>query len=272
MINNKRVSVIGAGALGGAVVKGLRRHEVDVTIFDTNPKQQKAMEELGANVVKTPDGAVQGADLIFWALKPHLILPAIREQAAVLNGRFCCSLAACVDLELLVQAAPEVRWARAMTNICAEVCKAFTGYAVTESCSEGDTALLEETLAYLGLARSIPEADLDGIIGVAGSGPAYVFTILEAFIQGGLASGLKADLSLEAAAMTLIGSAELLLQGDEHPAAYKDRVCTPAGTTIEALRVIEAGGLRTALIDGVTTACEKGRIGAQTLRRCLQKG
>ncbi|PIE54034.1 MAG: pyrroline-5-carboxylate reductase [Dethiosulfovibrio peptidovorans] len=271
MSNELKISVIGAGALGGAVVEGLRRRDVDVTVFDTNPERQSAMADLGATVTETVSQAIEEADLIFWALKPHLILPAIREQAPLLSDRFCCSLAACVDLALLDQAAPDARWARAMTNICAGVCRAFTGYAVTEGVSEDDRALLEESLTHLGLVRSMAEADLDGIIGVAGSGPAYVFTVLEAFIQGGLASGLRADVSLEAAAMTLIGSAELVLQGGEHPAVYKDRVCTPAGTTIEALRVIEAGGLRTALIDGVVTACERGRTGAQALRHRLQE-
>nr|WP_321503711.1 pyrroline-5-carboxylate reductase [uncultured Dethiosulfovibrio sp.] len=268
MVLNK-VSVIGAGALGGAVVEGLVRAGVSVWVYDTNPRRLESMSQLGANELSEIEQGLSGFDVVFWALKPHLILPIIGENRDKLRGSLCCSLAACVDLELLSKAAPGARWARAMTNICASVCRAFTGYALSSDISERDKGILSCCFDSIGLSQTMAEQDLDGITGVAGSGPAYVFTILESFIQGGLASGLSAEVSLSAAAMTLIGSSELVLKGGDHPGAYKDRVCTPAGTTIDALRVLEAGGLRTSIIDGVVKATEKSRQVGEALREKL---
>ncbi len=264
-----RVSIIGAGALGGAVAEGLVRGGVSVSVYDTNPRILEAMAKVGAKALSDMDQAFFDFDAIFWALKPHLTVPVVRENEKKLEGKLCCSLAACVDLDLLGRAAPGARWSRAMTNICASVCRAFTGYAVSQEVSPSDRDILRSCFDTVGISQLVLEKDLDGITGVAGSGPAYVFTILESFIQGGLASGLSADVSLKAAAMTLIGSSELVLKDGGHPAAYKDRVCTPAGTTIDALRVIEAGGLRTSIIDGVVRASEKGREVGEALREKL---
>lgn len=268
---NVNVSIIGAGALGGSVAEGLLLEGFDVTVYDTNVERCRAMAEKGAALARDLDEALDIGNLIFWALKPHILLPVVKEHSKKISGKLCCSLAACVDLDLLNRNAPEARWARAMTNICAAVCKAFTGYALSDKNTEEDRAVIAYVFSSIGLVREVYEGDLDGITGISGSGPAYVFTILESFIQGGLAAGLKADVSFEAAAMTLMGSAKLALEGGEHPAVYKDRVCTPAGTTIDALRILESGGLRTSLIDAVVTASEKGRSGSLALRKKLSE-
>lgn len=266
-----KVSIIGAGALGGAVAKGLVGGGVPVWVYDTNQTTLKSMADMGANISLDMKSALSGFDIVFWALKPHLILSVVKDNKALIEGTLCCSLAACVNLELLKKTAPEARWSRAMTNLCASVGKAFTGYVTSSDLSEGDKDILSSCLNSFGMAQATSEPDLDGITGVAGSGPAYVFTILESFIQGGLAAGLSADLSLKAAAMTLIGASEMVLQGGEHPAYYKDKVCTPAGTTIEALRALESGGLRSSLIDAVVKASEKGRQGGEIIRKKLME-
>ncbi|MEA3283534.1 MAG: pyrroline-5-carboxylate reductase [Synergistota bacterium] len=263
----RKIAVVGAGALGGAVAEGLYLKGQDVMVYDTSAERRLDMGDKGISVADEMDEALAHGEIVFWALKPHIVLSVIESNSDKLSGKLCCSLAACVDLELLKKSASDARWTRAMTNICASVCKAFTGYSLSTEVTEKDKEFLREVLSCIGLAREVSEGDLDGITGISGSGPAYVFTILESFIQGGLASGLKADVSFEAAAMTLIGSAELALRGGEHPAAYKDRVCTPAGTTIDALRVLESGGLRTSIIEAVVTASEKGRSGSRALRK-----
>ncbi len=266
-----KVSIIGAGALGGSLAKGLVKGGIPVWVYDTNREVIRSMADIGVGISSDMKSSLSGFDLVFWALKPHLILSVIKDNRQRLDGVLCCSLAACVNVDLLKKAAPEARWSRAMTNICASVGKAFTGYFPSSDLSHDDRDVLASCLNSVGMSQLVSEADLDGITGISGSGPAYVFTILESFIQGGLAAGLSADLSLKAAAMTLIGSSEMVLKGGEHPASYKDRVCTPAGTTIEALRVLESGGLRSSLIDAVVSASEKGRQGGEALRKKLSE-
>lgn len=266
-----KISIIGSGALGGSVAAGLKQRFESVSVFDVDPVRAREMREKGFDVADDMKSAVTGFDLVLWALKPHLMVPAVRENSSLLSGAFCCSLAACVELDLLSAAAPSARWSRVMTNLCASIGKAFAGYTLSANVSPQDKSNLEQCLSSLGFAVSVPESALDAITGIAGSGPAYVFTILESFIQGGLASGLPADVSLRAAAMTLIGASELVLKENMHPAVFKDRVCTPAGTTIDGLRILEAGGVRTSLIDAIVTASEKGRSGSRALREKFQE-
>ncbi len=122
-----------------------------------------------------------------------------------------------------------------------------------------DGELVEQMLATVGLAVAVPESLLDAVTGLSGSGPAYVFQIIEALSDGGVRVGLPRDVSTRLAAQTVFGAAKLVLETGEHPAALKDGVASPGGTTIAGLHALESQGLRGSLIDAVQSATERSR-------------
>ena len=119
--------------------------------------------------------------------------------------------------------------------------------------------VVQEFLASVGLALEVKEKLLDAVTGVSGSGPAYAFLMIEALADGGVAAGLPRDIAQRLAAQTLLGAAKMVLETGQHPGALKDAVCSPGGTTIEAIHVLEKGGVRAALIGAVRAAADKAK-------------
>ena len=119
--------------------------------------------------------------------------------------------------------------------------------------------MVQEFLASVGLALEVKEKLLDAVTGVSGSGPAYAFLMIEALADGGVAAGLPRDIAQRLAAQTLLGAAKMVLETGQHPGALKDAVCSPGGTTIEAIHVLEKGGVRAALIGAVRAAADKAK-------------
>jgi pyrroline-5-carboxylate reductase len=134
-----------------------------------------------------------------------------------------------------------------------------SAYALGGSARPDDGALVQRLFSAVGLAFQLKESLLDAVTGLSGSGPAYIFLIIEALSDGGVAAGLPRDVATRLAAQTLLGSAKLLLETGTHPGVLKDMVTSPGGTTIEGLHELEKGGLRAALISAVRAATEKSK-------------
>jgi pyrroline-5-carboxylate reductase len=134
-----------------------------------------------------------------------------------------------------------------------------SAYALGRGATRDDAALVQRLLGSVGLAIEVPEKLLDAVTGLSGSGPAYAFLMIEAMADGGVAAGLPRHTAQRLAAQTLLGAAKMVLETGEHPGALKDAVCSPGGTTIEAVHELEKAGLRAALITAVRAAADKAK-------------
>ncbi len=269
MVTERNPLIIGGGALGGSVARGLKRAGFLPLVVDPNQAVRQSLSDLGIAVAadaKEALAAHRGPVLL--ALKPWLMMPVCSDLKDYLAGRLCCSLAALVELKALKFSAPDGHWGRAMTNIASAVGAGFTGIARGDW-TDGELETMMGLLGSFGQALTVEEKDIDGIIGISGSAIAYVFSLIEAFIQGGLAVGLRGDLALQAGIHTLIGAASLVRETGEHPAVLRDRVCTPGGTTIAAIRSLERGGFKSAFIEAVVAAAESGKSGAEAFRQVV---
>lgn len=135
----------------------------------------------------------------------------------------------------------------------------MTALSRSEYVTDDDYRAVESIFSCIGLVQEVPEHLMDAVTGLSGSGPAYVYMFIEALADGGVLNGLPRKQAVELAAQTVLGSARMVLETGGHPGELKDAVCSPGGTTIEAVRELEACGFRSAVIEAVTAACEKSR-------------
>ncbi len=266
-----RYSVIGAGALGGAVARGLARAGCDVTASCPHPERRQEVLTDGVRLTANNHNAVSSGDVVMFAVKPHLTLGVIEELAPLLKGKLCVSLAAVVPLRLLAKAAPAVRWARAMTSLCAAMGSAFTGIAVPEGTSEDDQKQLVDTFGLLGDAALTEEGKLDALTSLTGAAPAFFLELLEAAAMGGIQAGLPKELAYKGAAAAVLGTARLVMDSDRTPSELRDAICTPGGMTIEGIAELERAGARGTMMRAVLATAEKGRVLTEALLRDLEK-
>ena len=268
MLRDKTLAVLGAGMMGGALARGLVRAGAmppgGIRLFDTHAAKSEALAAdlgPGALAAHTAQAAVAGADLVLLAVKPPMIADVLREIAASLTpAHLVISIAAGVRLEkmeaLLTGAVPVIR---TMPNTPCLIGQGATALSPGTHATAEHLRLAESLFGSVGLSVEVPERLLDAVTGLSGSGPAYVYLMIEALADGGVKEGLTRDTARLLAAQTVLGAAQMVLSSDEHPAQLKDNVTTPGGTTIAALTVLERAGLRTALIDAVGASAERSR-------------
>ena len=260
-----KIAIIGAGTIGGALARALGP-DWPVTATRRDLKKARSLEGLGVRLTSDNRSAAAWADVVLLAVKPRQVVPVLQELADVTAGKTVISFAAAISLDIMNRAAPGTRFVRAMTNTAVEIRRGYTVYACSDLVEEADLALAEEILAHLGEIQAVDESHLDVLTAMAGSGPAYLYTVVEALIYGALRMGLPRDLALRSAAHTLIGASELLLASGKHPAELRDSVVTPGGVTIEGLYELEEGKVRTAFINAVCSASTQARKLAEEAR------
>ena len=265
-----KIAIIGAGTIGGALARALGP-DWPVTATRRDLKKARSLEGLGVRLTSDNRSAAAWADVVLLAVKPRQVVPVLQELAEVTAGKTVISFAAAISLDIMNRAAPGTRFVRAMTNTAVEIRRGYTVYACSALVEEADRALAEEILAHLGETQAVDESHLDVLTAMAGSGPAYLYTVVEALIYGALRMGLPRDLALRSAAHTLIGASELLLASGKHPAELRDSVVTPGGVTIEGLYELEEGKVRTAFINAVCSASTQARKLAEEARTQAEK-
>jgi len=194
-------------------------------------------------------------------VKPDQTLPLLQEVRKHFGERhLLISIAAGVPLAKLEDALPGgARLVRVMPNTPALVGASASAFALGKSALPEDGALAQRLFSSVGVAYQVKESLLDAVTGLSGSGPAYVFLMIEALSDGGVAAGLPRDIATTLAAQTVFGSAKMVLETGLHPGALKDMVTSPGGTTIEGLHELESGNVRGALISAVRAASEKSK-------------
>jgi pyrroline-5-carboxylate reductase len=253
-----RLLVIGGGRMGEALVAGLVASgwapaaEIVVVEALSSRRDELAAAHAGLDVRAEP---VDGVDTVL-AVKPG-------DAAASLAGLAptrVLSIAAGVTTAALEAALPEgTPVVRAMPNTPALVGAGAAGIAGGTHATDDDLDWAEEVLGAVGTVVRVPEAQLDAVTGLSGSGPAYVFLVAEALIDAGVLVGLPRPASRELAVQTLLGAARLLAETGETPEALRAQVTSPGGTTAAGLRALEAGGVRSAVIDAVVAATERSK-------------
>jgi len=219
----------------------------------------------GARLLPTNLAVAKQAEVLFLAVKPQQMSALLAELQAASAGRLVVSIAAGVRLDSLASGlVPNARLVRVMPNTPCLVGQSASGYCLGPGATAADGQLVGRLLSAVGKAFEVEEKLLDAVTGLSGSGPAFVYTIIEALSDGGVRMGLPRDVALALAAQTVRGAAEMVLVTGEHPAVLKDKVTSPGGTTIAGLQALEGGGLRAALMAAVEAATRRAsELGAK---------
>lgn len=258
-LSEQTVGVIGAGNMATAIVKGLlsRMAPERITVSDRSEEQLKKIAAFGVCTIGDNVEAAQKADIVVLAVKPN-IYPAVLEELKEFTDKLYLTIAPGLSIAYIKSFfnAP-VRVVRTMPNMPAQINRGMTAYTYESPVSEEDAALARELLSCLGDCVYLEEKLLNGAVAVNGSGPAYVFMMIEAMADGAVAAGIPRQEAYRLAAKTVEGSAAMVAQTGLHPAQLKDMVCSPAGTTIEAVKVLEQRGFRAALMEAMKSCAEK---------------
>jgi pyrroline-5-carboxylate reductase len=261
-----KLGLIGCGKMGGALLRGVEKalgaSELSVSLSDVVPAAVDSLAKSLSCVVTsgTPEQVVHSAEVVLLAVKPGDMPALCQSLSAVEGSRLYLSIAAGVkiaDLEAWLGQGQRV--IRSMPNTPALVGTGAAAFARGTAATEADAALAAKILGAVGTADEVSEKLLDAVTGLSGSGPAYVYTVIEALADGGVLMGLPRAAALRLAAQTVAGAARMVLETGKHPAALRDEVTSPGGTTIAGLEQLEANGLRNALIQAVRKATERSR-------------
>ena len=260
------IGFIGAGNMAEAMIRGLVKggHIAADRVLASAPRQDRLDElkaKYGIHTTASNRDVAKAAGLVVLSVKPQILDKVMREIGEHLKpGTLVVSIAAGIDTAAIEAALPDtMRVVRAMPNMPALVGAGATAISAGKLASETDLATCRALFDAVGITVTLDESHLDAVTGLSGSGPAYIFLILEALADAGVKVGLSRRNAQRLAAQTVMGSAKLLLDTDEHPGKLKDMVTSPGGTAIAGLHTLEEGGLRTTLINAVETATKRAR-------------
>jgi pyrroline-5-carboxylate reductase len=268
-LEDTRIGIIGAGAMGGALAAGLLASgtsPASIRAADPDPDRRRTLEESrGIRCGADNREAVEQSDLVVLAVKPSQVADVLRELGGAGNPSLTrplwVSIAAGVSLSSLAGDLPSgARVVRSMPNTPALVGEGATAFVANAQATEADRAAARRLFEAVGTAWEAPsEGLLDAVTGLSGSGPAYVFAFLEALGDAGVGVGLPQDAAYALATQTVLGAARLALETGRHPATLKDQVTSPGGTTIAGLKRLEAAGFRSAIREAVEAATRRSR-------------
>jgi pyrroline-5-carboxylate reductase len=270
----RTIGFIGAGNMAEAMIRGLLRGNdlAPERVSASAPREERVGELRGKyGISATTDNRVPaGAEIVVLAVKPQILSRVLVEVAdAIRPDALVISIAAGVPVTAIqARLASGTRVVRAMPNTPALVDAAATAIAGGEHARESDLADAKRIFDAIGLTVILEESAMDAVTGLSGSGPAYVFLILEALSDAGVKVGLSRRTAQLLAAQTVLGSAKLLLETNEHPGRLKDMVTSPGGTAITGLHTLEHGGVRTTLMNAVEAATRRSReLGEALLKK-----
>ena len=258
------IAILGAGKMGEALLSGLLRAgrpAAEVAAVVRRPARAEELRALyGVPVLTVAEAAKQAGTLVI-AVKPQDMGRMLDELADLVTpAQLVISIAAGITTSFIEQRfPPEVPVVRVMTNTPALVDEAMSVISAGSCAGEDHLRLTEELLTPLGKVIRIPEYQQDAATALSGSGPAYVFYLVEAMVDAGILLGMPRRTALEMVTQTVYGAATMLRDSGEHPVILRDAVTSPAGTTIAAVRELEKHGVRAALLAAIEAARDRGR-------------
>ncbi len=260
----KKLGIIGAGNMGRAIMAGV----IQAGLFDADKVMVSDMDPLtlesvrkdhGVQVTQDSRDVMVQSDLVVAAVKPNVICGVLSQISREITvDKVLVSIAAGTTIESLEQAVGKDRKiARIMPNTPVMVGEGMSALCCNGNVTDEEQGQIKEIFSSLGKCEIVPESLIDAVISVSGSGPAYVFMFIEAMADAGVLAGLSRTNAYTFAAQTVLGAAKMVLETGMHPGQLKDMVCSPGGTTIEAVRALEEAGFRNAVFQGQLSCYKK---------------
>lgn len=263
---NYKVGFIGCGNMASAIIGGLISNtdikaEEIIAADASQTAIDKTADKQHINVTTDNCHVAANSEVLFLSVKPQFYEPVIAQIKDVLpSNQVIVTIAPGKTLKWLSERlGNNVRIVRTMPNTPALVGEGITGVCKNELVSDEEFSYIMSLLGSFGLAEAIPETLMDACVSVSGSSPAYVFMLIEAMADAAVADGMPRTQAYKFAAQAVLGSAKMVLETGKHPGELKDVVCSPAGTTIEAVRVLEEKGFRSAVMDAMKACTAKAK-------------
>jgi pyrroline-5-carboxylate reductase len=266
--DNLRIAILGLGKMGGILAQGFLRANLlpaaNLTATVARADRERT-PNLGIALTTDNLAAAQAADIILLAIKPYQIVDVLEEIAPALPGKLVISVAASITTATMEHAASgmyldqEIAVIRAMPNTPAKLGAGMTAICRGQHVTDAQLALAERIFATVGRTVTLDEKLIDAATGLSGSGPAYLYIVIDALAEAGVSVGLPRETATLLAAQTAYGAARMVLETGLHPAQLKDQVTTPAGTTIAGIQALEEGKLRATLIQAVKRSVERAK-------------
>ena len=261
-----KLGIIGAGnmasaIIGGIIKKGIIPANEIICSTPVEAERTKAANAFGINVTESNTEVVKSAEVLLLAVKPQVVPVVVEEiKDTVSADQLIISIVAGKTIAWYNEAfGRNLKIVRTMPNTPALVGEGCSAVCRNDLVSDDDFHFVMELLESFGKAYTVPESLMDVVVGVSGSSPAYVFLFIEAMADAAVAGGMPRKQAYEFAAQSVLGSAKMVLETGKHPGELKDMVCSPAGTTIEAVRALEEGGFRGVVMDAVTACIDKSK-------------
>ncbi len=260
-----KIGFVGCGNMAKAIIQGILEKGIvkaeNITAADKLEEVVNAAKnKFGIQATTSNIEAVAGADVIVLAVKPQFLEDVITEIRDSVNNQLIISIAAGKTMAWLDEHfGKEVKLVRCMPNVAALVGEAMTSVSCNSLVTEEEKKTACELIGSFGRYEMITENLMDAVIAVSGSSPAYVFMFIEAMADAAVAEGMPRDKAYQFAAQSVLGSAKMVLETGKHPGELKDMVCSPAGTTIAAVKVLEEKGFRSAVMEAMGACAEKNR-------------
>ena len=260
------IGFIGLGNMASAMIGGMLQKDM-VTPGEiigscrTEETAKKIADRFGIETTTDNSTVAQAADILVLAVKPQFFPEVIAQIKDEVNAdALIISIAAGKTMDYIeTQFGRPLKLVRCMPNVPALVGEGITSVSRNERVSDEEMKQAMDLLSSMGKASEIPERLIDAVVGVSGSSPAYVFLFIEAMADGAVAAGMPRSQAYEFAARAVLGSAKMVLETGKHPGELKDMVCSPGGTTIQAVKVLEEKGFRAAVMDAMEACIEKSK-------------
>ncbi len=260
-----KIGFIGGGNMAEAFIKGLLNGGFpveDLLFSEPNLTRHKLMEErYGVSCVANNMDLVSICNIVVLAIKPQILDKVLEEISSVFNDEklLISILAGATTTTLEAGLGGQTHVVRAMPNTPALAGQGAAALCPGKYANEKDRGIAQQMFETVGTALWVEEGQMDAVTGLSGSGPAFVYLFIEALTAGGVQEGLRLDIAHSLAVQTVVGAAHLVRETGEHPALLREKVCSPAGTTISAIRVLEERGLRAMMMEAVGAATSRSR-------------
>jgi pyrroline-5-carboxylate reductase len=269
-VTSFRLGFIGGGKLAGSVIRGLVRAKFCapglILVSEPNEATRRVLEhELGiTGTAENGDVAIK-SEIIFIGVKPSVVMPVLNELAPMVERKLVVSLAAGVPIASIERMAA-AHFMRAMTNTPSAICRAATALAKGSRTTNSELSRVREIFSAIGIVVEVGEEQIDAVTALAGSGPAFVYTVIEAMARGGEKMGLSWEAALVLATQTVLGAAQLASETKLSPEDLRKMVVTPGGTTAAGLAAMEEMKTSESLIAAIEAAAKRGREMAEENR------
>lgn len=262
MNENEKIAIIGTGNMGAALAKGIAKAGMsdNLVLYDKDTRKAEEVASLtGAVLCSSLRDTVGKSSIVILCVKPNIVLCVTEEISKYLNaGTVVCSIAVGIPIKKYREFIhPSFDFFRIMPNTPALVGEGMSVICHEEGTAKDSVEKVCKIFSCVGKTRVMDEKLMNQVTALTGSSPAYVFMMIEAMGNAGVKSGIPADISYELAAQAVLGSAKMVLESGLHPAVLKDQVCSPAGTTIEAVEALEKNGFRYCLMDAMNQCTKR---------------